>query len=137
MQGLRYSNESLEAEGRQLQVTVITVRWWRRRRGRRWWQLPLIPPLLRVGAVGHGEGVGGAGAEAEGSQTMKVAGCPRQAQLGPLRRSHRAAVKLGLRQPRGDLQPVHGIQVGHERRVLDAGWEKERKSVAAERELEV
>lgn len=113
-----------------LQVAVITVRWGRRR-GRRRRQLPLIVPLLRVGGVGHGEGVGGASAEAEGSQTTQVAGRPRQAQLGSLRRSHRAAVELGLRQPRRDLQLVHGIQVGHERRVLDAGWVKERKSVAA------
>lgn len=115
-----------------LQVAVIIVRWGRRR-GRRRWQLPLIVPLLRVRrGVGHGEGVGGASAEAQWSQTTQVAGRPRQVGLGPLRRSHRAAVQLGLGQPRRDLKPVHGVQVGYERRIFDAGWVKERKSVAAQ-----
>lgn len=94
--------------------------------------MALIAPPLSVGGIRHGEGVGGTSAEAEGSQSTQVAGCPRQAQLGPLRRSHCAAVQLGLGQPRRDLQLVRGIQVGQERRVLNAGWVKERKSAKQE-----
>lgn len=103
-----------------LQAAVVIVR---RRRG--WWQLLLIIPLLHVGSVSQHEGVSGTSAGAKGSQTAQVAGRPRQPHLGPLWRSDRAAVELGLCEPWRDLHLCHGIQVRHEGWVLYASWLKE------------
>lgn len=86
-------------------------------------------PRLRVRSVGQHEGVGGAGADAERGQAPQVAGRPRQPHLGPLRRSHHAAVQLGLRQPRRDLHLVHGVQVRHEGWILNSSWTKGRSEL--------
>lgn len=107
-----------------LHVVIVSVRWWRRR----WrWRQPLVVPLLRPGSVGQHEGVGGVSADAERSQAAQVAGRPRQPHLCTLRRSHHAAVELGLRQPRRDLDLRQRVQVRHEGWVLDTSWIMERK----------
>lgn len=115
-------NGSWRRGGVLLHVASVSVRW----RRRRWRQL-LVVPLLRGRNVGQHEGVGGASADAKGSQAAQVAGRPRQPHLGPLRRSHRVAVKLALRQPRRDLHLFHGVQVRHEDWVLNPSWMRERK----------
>lgn len=91
-----------EEAGVRVLLHVAAVSLIRRRRWR-WWRRWQVAPLLRDRSVGHHEGVSGAGADAKRSQAPQVAGGPRQPHLGSLRGSHRAAVELRLRQPRGDL----------------------------------
>lgn len=101
--------------GAKLHVLTVSRRW-------RWgwgWRLPAVP-LRRGLAVGLREGVGGASADAKGSEAAQAAGRPRERDLGPGGRSHRGAVQLGLRQPGRDLHLSVGVQVWHEGGVDDS-----------------
>lgn len=117
--------------GMLLHVTTVSVRgrwWWRWR-----WRQLLVVPLLRGGSVGQHEGVVGLSAGTERGQATQVAGRPRQPHLGSLRGSDHAAVKLGLHEPRGDLDRGHGVHVWHEGRVLNPSWMKGRNRVSTSR----